>query len=371
MRLDALCCTFFVWDFQTGFSCFFGAVVARFSYEISCFWSSHNYFFLRLAGYFSGEISCFFAVMRFHALLTVMRCLCEILCILLRTRYPDEISCFLGPLQPLRMRFNAILAIVRCLDEISCFLVWWFDVRTVESRMMKDTGDLMYTMVYWRLRGFVCASWVVRWRGGMSVSWVVVCKSASALGDGRVCVEVVWLVSRDLNMLLWFKEVRGFGRWSHVCSLKNVGLLWAVKIFWSGFFRLLFLRVDYECNRPSFHVTVFQSASAFNGDLNQWDVATVTDMSYSKSIRIYWRIHAIMIGGLIKGVLVWGDDMMVEMVESWCWRMCDIACIPMAHCNNACGLWLTVILLCDVLTIFHGLWPLSLLLICRHGIHDI
>ena len=51
-------------------------------------------------------------------------------------------------------------------------------------------------------------------------------------------------------------------------------------------FRLLFLRVDCECNRPSFLATVFSYASAFNGDLNQWDVGIVTDMSYSKSIRI-------------------------------------------------------------------------------------
>ena len=50
-------------------------------------------------------------------------------------------------------------------------------------------------------------------------------------------------------------------------------------------FRLLFLRVDCECNRPSFLATVF-SGSAFNGDLNQWDVAKVTTMDWSKSIRI-------------------------------------------------------------------------------------
>ena len=57
--------------------------------------------------------------------------------------------------------------------------------------MLKDAGDRVYTMVYWTLRGFVCASWVVRWRG-MNVSWVaVVGESASALGDRRVCVEVV------------------------------------------------------------------------------------------------------------------------------------------------------------------------------------
>ncbi len=35
-----------------------------------------------------------------------------------------------------------------------------------------------------------------------------------------------------------------------------------------------------------FLATVFNYASAFNGDLNQWDVSNVTDMSASKSISI-------------------------------------------------------------------------------------
>ena len=45
-------------------------------------------------------------------------------------------------------------------------------------------------MVYWTLGGFVCTCWMVRWRG-MNVSGVVVGESTSALGDKRVCVEVV------------------------------------------------------------------------------------------------------------------------------------------------------------------------------------
>jgi surface protein len=53
-----------------------------------------------------------------------------------------------------------------------------------------------------------------------------------------------------------------------------------------SFFRLLFLRVDCECNRPSFLATVFGSASAFNGDLSRWDVAEVTNMMSSKPICI-------------------------------------------------------------------------------------
>jgi hypothetical protein len=35
-----------------------------------------------------------------------------------------------------------------------------------------------------------------------------------------------------------------------------------------------------------FLATVFRSASVFNGDLHQWDVAEVTTMFQSKSIRI-------------------------------------------------------------------------------------
>jgi hypothetical protein len=44
--------------------------------------------------------------------------------------------------------------------------------------------------------------------------------------------------------------------------------------------------VDCVCNLPSFFATVFVLADAFNGDLNQWDVAKVTTMQSSKSIRI-------------------------------------------------------------------------------------
>jgi hypothetical protein len=57
---------------------------------------------------------------------------------------------------------------------------------------------------------------------------------------------------------------------------------------WSILIRVLpsafvFLRVDCECNRPSFLATVFYPASAFDGDLSQWDVASVASMANSKS----------------------------------------------------------------------------------------
>ncbi len=91
-------------------------------------------------------------------------------------------------------------------------------------------------------------------------------------------------------------------------------------------FHLLFLRVDCECNRPSFLATVFWGAFAFNGDLNQWDVAKVTTMNRSKSIRILendltWReLMLLWLEGSVGGWgWWWWYD--VKMVESWCWRM--------------------------------------------------
>ncbi len=53
---------------------------------------------------------------------------------------------------------------------------------------------------------------------------------------------------------LWLKDFHsgGLGWWSDGWSFKNVCLFWAVSVFWSGFFRLLFLHVDCECSRPFF-----------------------------------------------------------------------------------------------------------------------
>ena len=68
------------------------------------------------------------------------------------------------------------------------------------------------------------------------------------------------------------------------CCLPSVGC-WSIliRVLPSAF---VFLRVDCECNRPSFLATVFDAASAFNGDLSQWNVAKVTTMLQSKSIQI-------------------------------------------------------------------------------------
>jgi hypothetical protein len=58
MRLDALCCIFFVGDFRTGFSCFLllHNFLMRLPYEISCYYA---------AVMFPYESSCLLAVTRF------------------------------------------------------------------------------------------------------------------------------------------------------------------------------------------------------------------------------------------------------------------------------------------------------------------
>ncbi len=76
------------------------------------------------------------------------------------------------------------------------------------------------------------------------------------------------------------------GVWVGVYNLKNVCLLWAVTVFWSGLFLppSFLARWLCECNRPSFLAIVFYGATAFNRVLNQWNVAN-QDLWQSKSIR--------------------------------------------------------------------------------------
>jgi hypothetical protein len=80
----------------------------------------------------------------------------------------------------------------------------------------------------------------------------------------------------------------GLGRWRDVCDLKNIFYFFGLPQYFDhdSSFHLLFLRVACECNRPSLLATVFYQATAFNGDLHQWDVAKVTAMHYRKSICI-------------------------------------------------------------------------------------
>jgi hypothetical protein len=99
---------------------------------------------------------------------------------------------------------------------------------------------------------------------------------------------------------------------------------------------MLFNCIFCECNRPSFLATVFRSAFAFNGDLNQWDVATVTTMQYSKSIRILendlfdCRVQS--------GVWVGGDDLMLRWQRGGVEERGILNILPMAHRNTVCGL---------------------------------
>ncbi len=91
-------------------------------------------------------------------------------------------------------------------------------------------------------------------------------------------------VESDLTRL---ELLGGLGWWHYVCNLKNVAFFGLFECFDQGSsFSLLFLRVDCECNRPSFLATVFHAASIFNRNVNQWNVANVKNMGLSKSICI-------------------------------------------------------------------------------------
>ncbi len=198
----------------------------------------------------------------------------------------------------------------------------WWDVMLFGCRLFflmvwckdggegKEAGDWVYAMAYWTLRSFACTSWVVRWWGGWEAEgfawkWSDSChQHAWHQADTYVWEDDVTWPEHAVGIEEWCW-------WSDACNLKNVYLLWAVTVFWSGFLRLLVLRVDCESNRPSFLVTVFDGASAFNGDLDQWDVAKVTTMNGSKSIRIVenyvtWReLMPLWLEGSVGGLGWW------------------------------------------------------------------
>ncbi len=122
--------------------------------------------------------------------------------------------------------------------------------------------------------------------------------------------HVTWTCSCDARRFIG-------GVW--VGGVMNV--IWRMFAFFGQFgyydqgssFCLLFLSVDCECNRPFYLATVFYGASAFNGTLDQWDVATVTSLGGSKSIRIMandltWReLTLLCVWRVPSGVGVGGD----------------------------------------------------------------
>ncbi len=213
---------------------------------------------------------------------------------------------------------------------------WWCDERTVERWVLKD------------MRRIECTHWFI----------------ARCVDVARVlCVQVGWLMTGDesqfcgacwcecececvmkQNGLCWSCLVRvismhalhqvdtyvwGWRNMTWTCPCDSRRFTWefglvewcfflAVTVFLSGFFRLLFLRVDCECNQPSFFATVFHVASTFNGNLSKWDVANVNSMPHSKLIRIVendltcrelmllcdWRVQS----GVWLVVMMWCKD---------------------------------------------------------------
>ena len=100
-------------------------VMRRFAYKMSwflavvrCRCEICRVWLHRFVMRYPDETSFFLAIMIFlklDCMLFAAHCSYEI--------YPDEMSCFFGPLRALRMRYhNACLSVTRYLDEIACFL---------------------------------------------------------------------------------------------------------------------------------------------------------------------------------------------------------------------------------------------------------
>ncbi len=75
---------------------------------------------------FAYESSCFLHIllMRFHAFWAATRFSYEISCFLSLMRFPNELSCFLTPIEGSVVRFHAYLLhdlVMRLPYEISCF----------------------------------------------------------------------------------------------------------------------------------------------------------------------------------------------------------------------------------------------------------
>ncbi len=216
--------------------------------------------------------------------------------------------------------------------------------------------EIAYRMIYSTLRGFVCASWVACWRGKWVwfLWWRLVQVGVRWETDG-----FVWKLSDSYHQNALYQV--DMWTWtcscdSRACSLEGLGwwrnVVWRIAAFFGlslysdqgPSFRLLFLRIDSECNRPYFLATVFSSASAFNGDLSQWNVAKVTTMAYSKSILI------------LENDVTWGWWWWcaVKMVERCCGDEERVLPWPLVT-TYVCGLWLRTVIFCwDFVMRFHA-----------------
>ena len=131
-------------------------------------------------------------------------------------RFACEISCFLAAY--FSYEISWFWAVTSCLSEMSCLL----SVTRFQEIILWESVMLYLDEIKWPEHCLVIEG---GWFGGFGLV-------------NRV-VYVVW----------------------RMCCFR-----WAVRVFSSGFssFRLLFLRVDCECNGPSFLATVFNYASKFS-----------------------------------------------------------------------------------------------------------
>jgi hypothetical protein len=196
------------------------------------------------------------------------------------------------------------------LMRLACEIWWCFG--TLWDVLMRVGLWLVKVQVLWETEEFVCTLWdscheyalhsvdTYVW-GWCNVTWTCSC-------DSR-------------RFIRW-----GVGWRNAVCNLKNV----CPSLGWLSFvIRVVFRLSVNACWLANliclfFPATVFY-LSVFNGDLSQWDVAKVTEMGYSKSMRsvdidLSWReLMPLRLEDLV-GSYGWGWGCDVKMLERWCWR---------------------------------------------------
>ncbi len=145
-------------------------------------------------------------------------------------------------------RFHALLAVMRCplwefmsLVHNFCtrypwwhFMLFWglYELCVWDFMLVWPWCDfLMRFHAFWLPNIFFDGVIEGQWRGGC---WrmreiEIECTRSYVWG----WCNVTWTCSCDSR-----RFTRGLGWWSDVCNLKNVCLLWAVTVFWSGFFLL-------------------------------------------------------------------------------------------------------------------------------------
>jgi hypothetical protein len=341
-------------------SCFLA--VMRFPYE-SCRVLLHTFLMRYL-----DEMSCFLAV---------MRCPCEILCVVC-AQFSCEISWWDV------MLFWVVTSFAY---EISCLfgryaMSWWDSMLCGGCRIfflmvwckgggevyVEGCGRLSVHDVLLDVAWFCMCKLGGSLAGEMNVSWVVVvrCKCECVGRQKGLCgscliratsmhhIKSIRMFEDDVTwpehaLVMQGGSLGGLGWWSDVC------IIWRMFAFF-GLFEYFdqgssanfscALTVNVICLlflQQCFERLLNSTETSVSGTSRKLPICLV--VSQYAYLRLTWRdVNSWFCDWRVQSeVWGWWWWCAVKMVERWCWRMREIECTPIAHCNNSCGLWLTVI----------------------------